>query len=82
MLLGKIKFSKKNRELIKIISQCMEEIKVDPAIIYAFKRTGMMVVIENVQCFSPVELEEWHDSIDDYLELNEILSDDYHYKYS
>lgn len=50
------------------MSQAMEAAGIDPAIIYAFQKTGRIVSEENVGQLTDAELEEWQNAIDEYYE--------------
>ena len=50
------------------IVQAMVSAGVDPSIIFAFHRTGLLVSEDNVNLLSPEELEEWQAAIDEYNE--------------
>jgi hypothetical protein len=41
---------------------------VDPALIYAYERTGLLVAPENRELMSPADLDEWEDAIAEYRE--------------
>ena len=44
----------------------MGKVGIDPAVMYAFKKTGMIVTSHNQQFLSKEELAEWTDAIDEY----------------
>ena len=46
----------------------MEEAGIDPAMIYAFKKTGRIVTEENMKFLSEKDLEEWQAAIDEFEE--------------
>ena len=46
--------------------EAMKKAGVEPALIYAFEETGMMVNEQNAQCMSDIDLEEWEDAINEY----------------
>ena len=48
----------------------MEQIGVDPAIVYAFQETGFMISEENLNMFSQKDLDLWRSKIDEYHSLN------------
>jgi hypothetical protein len=39
---------------------------IDPALIYAFKKTGRIVTAKNKRLLSEEEMAEWEDAIDEY----------------
>ena len=39
---------------------------IDPALIYAFKKTGRIVTATNKRLLSGQEIAEWEDAIDEY----------------
>ncbi|HEY4931615.1 MAG TPA: hypothetical protein VII23_08605 [Terriglobales bacterium] len=45
------------------------ELGMDPAIIYAMRKTGRMVTEQNMQYLEPEELQEWEDAVEDYHSL-------------
>src|SRR5579872_3897700 len=48
------------------ILAAMVEVGIDPAMIYAFKKTGRIVTAHNQQFLSKEELAEWENAIDEY----------------
>jgi hypothetical protein len=50
------------------IIEAMASVGVDPAIIYAFHRTGFLVTEDNLDFLSPDELAEWQAAIEEYNE--------------
>jgi|SRR5664279_3001503 len=45
------------------------ELGMDPAIIYAMRKTGRMVTEQNMQYLQPEELQEWEDAVEEYHSL-------------
>jgi DNA-binding transcriptional regulator YhcF (GntR family) len=45
------------------------ELGMDPAIIYAMRKTGRMVTEQNMQYLEPEELQEWEDAVVEYHSL-------------
>ena len=52
------------------MTQAMEELGVDPAIIYAFQETGLMVSDENQHLISDADLAKWHAALERYRTLH------------
>lgn len=50
------------------MSQMMEQAGIDPALIYAFQKTGRIVSEENMGQLTDAEIGEWQDAIDEYYE--------------
>ncbi len=48
------------------ILAAMVEVGIDPAMIYAFKKTGRIVTAHNQQFLSKEELAEWENAVDEY----------------
>src|SRR5579884_1926314 len=48
------------------ILAAMVEVGIDPAIVYAFKKTGRIVTAHNQQFLSKEELDEWEDAVEEY----------------
>ena len=48
------------------IVEAMATAGIDPALIYAFKKTGRIVTATNKQLLSEQEMVEWEDAIDEY----------------
>ncbi len=46
--------------------EAMKQAGLDPAIIYAFEKTGLMVTEANEHLISDVDLEEWDEAITEY----------------
>ncbi len=47
----------------------MEELGLDPAYIYAFQHTGMMVTDSTLDCYTDSELLGWQDALNRYRQL-------------
>ncbi len=48
------------------ITQALKDGGVDPASIHAYQRTGMLVTRENLHQWSPCELEEFREALEEY----------------
>jgi integrase len=48
------------------ITKAMASAGIDPALIYAFHRTGLIISEENVHLMSPEDLAEWQAALDEY----------------
>jgi hypothetical protein len=48
------------------IVEAMATAGIDPALIYAFKKTGRIVIVTNKRLLSEQEIAEWEDAIDEY----------------
>lgn len=53
-------------ELSALLLRLMHKAKTDPALIYAFKKTGRLVTAQNRLQLTPEELQEWDDALDEY----------------
>jgi ribose 5-phosphate isomerase len=45
------------------------ELGMDPALVYAMRKTGRMVTEQNMQYLDPEELREWEDAVEEYHSL-------------
>jgi predicted glycoside hydrolase/deacetylase ChbG (UPF0249 family) len=54
--------------------EVMQEVGMDPAIIYAYKTTGMLVGESNYSQWSEEELAEWYAAIDEYDHIQKNLN--------
>lgn len=52
------------------IVETMESAGIDPALIYAYQQTGLLVTAENRSLLSEQDLAEWDEAIDRYEELH------------
>ncbi len=48
------------------ITDAMGSVGVDPAIIYATKKTGRIVTEENIHLLSKADLKEWYEAVESY----------------
>jgi hypothetical protein len=58
------------------IVEAMAKAGINPALIYAFKKTGRIVTAMNKELLSQQEMAEWEDAIDEYhlkVDLGEIV---------
>ena len=46
--------------------EAMRQNNADPAYIYAFEKTGLLVFQETMDQFTPEQLEEWADAYEEY----------------
>ena len=46
--------------------EAMKKAGIDPAIIFAYEKTGRLVTEENQELLSDAELDEWQDAIEEY----------------
>ena len=53
-------------QVIEKISLAMEAAKIDPAHVYAFKKTGLIVVSENMDFLTGPDLMVWTTAVDEY----------------
>lgn len=53
-------------DLIAIVVKRMKDAKLDPASIYAFEKTGMLVGESNLHLFSKADIKEWTDAVAEY----------------
>lgn len=49
--------------------EAMQKAGINPALIYAFSRTGLIVTEENLDKLSKADLAEWKAALDEYEEL-------------
>lgn len=49
----------------------MKRAKINPALIYAYEKTGRLVTEENKKLIPDEDLEEWEAAIDEYYELHD-----------
>jgi hypothetical protein len=48
--------------------EAMQAVGVDPALTYAYERTGLIITRENRKRMSAADLDEWEDAIAEYRE--------------
>ena len=48
------------------IVEALEKSNIDPAFIYAFKQTGLLVTQENEKLLTPADKQEWADAVKSY----------------
>ncbi|MGO4729737.1 DUF5677 domain-containing protein [Paenibacillus sp. 2KB_22] len=60
-------------EVENMTVKLLEEINADPAFIYAYKKTGRLVVKEYEGNLTDAELSEWRSALAEYYDLNEEL---------
>jgi integrase len=56
--------------LVTTMVDAMKAAGIDPAKIHAYRRTGMLVTSENVDQWSPEDLDEWQAALDEYQSLS------------
>jgi hypothetical protein len=49
----------------------MIKARIDPALIYAFLKTGRILTAENKHCLTRAELKEWHDATEEFHKLQQ-----------
>ena len=54
------------QDCVPKIVQAMEKVGIDPALIYAFRKTGRIVTQRNLQFLTEEERQEWRNAVDDY----------------
>jgi len=60
-------FDLPHQEVVEhVMVEGMKEAGIDPAIIYAFEKTGLMVTEANEHLISDVDLKEWDEAITEY----------------
>lgn len=70
-------YLRSDEEHEKMMIDILTQIKADPAIIYAYRKTQRIVTKENKNKLTDLELEEWQDAIDEYYDsIDDNLSDD------
>ncbi len=57
---------KKQVEYDRVLVAAMIKVGVDPALIYAFKKTGRIVTEKNQHFLSKREMAEWTDAVEEY----------------
>src|SRR5262249_26595880 len=63
----KVFFDMPHSEQVEHITvQAMKEAGIDPAIIYAYEKTGRLVTQDNQQLLSEADLAEWEAAIEEY----------------
>ena len=55
-----------NAEVRSVLVSAMAEVGADPALVYAFQKTGVYVCEENQRCLSKRKLAAWSGEIDEY----------------
>ncbi|HUW65585.1 MAG TPA: SEC-C metal-binding domain-containing protein [Spirochaetia bacterium] len=60
----------KEEEMSNQVAEYMTRSGIDPAMIYAYRKTGLMVTEMNIDKMSDVKLKEWQDAIDEYSEIH------------
>jgi hypothetical protein len=53
-------------EVIAIVVERMKRANLDPAYIYAFQKTGMLVAESNLHLFSAADKKEWADAVAEF----------------
>lgn len=60
--------------VIEKITEAMTSAKIDPAFIYAFQKTGLLMASENMYFLTGEDLQKWQDAVDDYREQQKLLA--------
>ncbi len=55
----------------KVMIDILTEINVNPAIIYAYRKTQRLVTEQNIRKLTDLDIKEWQDAIDEYYHLIE-----------
>ena len=55
-----------NRETILLLINCMEETGCPPECVYAAKKTGIIVLEDNVDTFTSSQVDQWNDAVEEY----------------
>jgi hypothetical protein len=63
---GKYRAEPSDTEVQEILVSAMAEVGADPALIYAFQKTGVYVCEENERRLSKHQLAAWSGAIDEY----------------
>lgn len=53
-------------KIVAAMAEAMEQAGIDPAKIYAFRRTGLVVTEDNARFLTPEDLAEWRAAIEEY----------------
>jgi hypothetical protein len=61
-------------QVILQISGAMKAARIDPAFIYAFQKTGLLAVSENMDFLIGVDLQMWQDAVDVYRQEQLLLT--------
>jgi hypothetical protein len=56
-------------EVRAILTQAMADAGATPAAVYAFHKTGVVLMVDNERRISPERLRAWNDAIDEYNSL-------------
>ncbi len=60
-------FNMPHQEVVEhVMVEAMKQAGFDPAIIYAFEKTGLMVTEANEHLISDVDLEKWNEAVTEY----------------
>jgi hypothetical protein len=54
------------RKFVEETAALLKKVDVNPAVIYAFKKTGMIIDNFNMHYYSSAEILEWNKAIEDY----------------
>jgi hypothetical protein len=54
------------RRFVEEIAALLKKVDVNPAVIYAFKKTGLLIDDYNMHFYSSWEIQAWNKAIDDY----------------
>jgi hypothetical protein len=54
------------RRFVEEIAALLKKVDVNPAVIYAFKKTGLLIDDYNMHFYSSSEIQAWNKAIDDY----------------
>ena len=59
------------KEIIEVTIKAMVEANINPVLIYAFKKTGMLMGKDNIHLFSDEDIEEWNQAVEEYEAISE-----------
>jgi hypothetical protein len=54
------------RKFVEETAALLKKVDVNPAVIYAFKKTGMIIDNYNLHYYSSAEIKAWNRAIEDY----------------
>lgn len=53
------------RETIQQLIKAMEETGMPPEYVHAAKKTGRIVLEDNIQAYTPAQLDEWNEAVEE-----------------
>lgn len=59
-------FDMTEKEMDKVMVETMQQAGIAPELIHAYRKTGFILTDKNKHLFSPEELEEWNQAIQEF----------------